>query len=59
MRVDGNGFKVDRKYDLPVRAGVAAGDALAQTRVLDALAPVDAGRGLRRWPDARFGAARA
>ena len=39
VRVDGNGFKVDRRYDLPVRA--AWPQVLrAQTRVLDPLAPV-------------------
>ena len=39
VRVDGNGFKVDRRYDLPVRA--AWPQVLrAQTRTLDPLAPV-------------------
>lgn len=39
VRVDGNGFKVDRKYDVPVRAGWPQ-VLRAQTRVLDSLAPV-------------------
>ena len=39
VRVDGNGFKVDRRYDLPVRA--AWPQVLrAQARTLDPLAPV-------------------
>jgi uncharacterized protein YfaS (alpha-2-macroglobulin family) len=39
VRVDGNGFKVDRRYDLPVRA--AWPQVLrSQTRTLDPLAPV-------------------
>src|SRR5690606_37482273 len=39
VRVDGNGFKVDRRYDLPVRA--AWPQVLrAQTRTLDPLATV-------------------
>ncbi|TKR33146.1 alpha-2-macroglobulin family protein [Luteimonas gilva] len=44
VRVDGNGFKVDRRYDLPVRAAWP-GVLRAQTRVLDPVAPVslDAG----------------
>ena len=40
VRVDGNGFKVDRRYDLPVRA--AWPQVLrAQTRTLDPLAAVN------------------
>ncbi|WP_206514810.1 alpha-2-macroglobulin [Xanthomonas sp. BRIP62415] len=39
VRVDGNGFKADRSYDLPVRAGWPQ-VLRAQTRVLDPLAPV-------------------
>lgn len=44
VRVDGNGFKVDRRYDVPVRAAWP-GVLRAQTRVLDPIAPVslDAG----------------
>src|SRR5690606_26550242 len=39
VRVDGNGFKVDRRYDLPVRA--AWPQVLrSQVRTLDPLAPV-------------------
>jgi uncharacterized protein YfaS (alpha-2-macroglobulin family) len=39
VRVEGNGFKVDRRYDLPVRA--AWPQVLrSQTRTLDPLAPV-------------------
>ncbi len=39
VRVDGNGFKVDRRYDLPVRA--AWPQVLrSQTRTLDPLAPI-------------------
>ncbi len=42
VRVDGNGFKVDRRYDLPVRA--AWPQVLrAQTRTLDPLVPVTLG----------------
>jgi uncharacterized protein YfaS (alpha-2-macroglobulin family) len=44
VRVDGNGFKVDRRYDLPVRP--AWPQVLrARTQVLDALAPVSLGTG--------------
>nr|MBP6796649.1 alpha-2-macroglobulin family protein [Luteimonas sp.] len=39
VRVDGNGFKVDRSYDLPVRAAWPA-ILRSSTRVLEALAPV-------------------
>ncbi|KAF1710541.1 hypothetical protein CSC70_07730 [Pseudoxanthomonas kalamensis DSM 18571] len=39
VRVDGNGFKVDRSYEVPVRAGWPS-VVRAQTRVLDPLAPV-------------------
>lgn len=39
VRVDGNGFKADRSYGLPVRAGWPQ-VLRAQTRVLDPLAPV-------------------
>ncbi|WOB48502.1 alpha-2-macroglobulin family protein [Xanthomonas hydrangeae] len=39
VRVDGNGFKADRSYDLPVRAGWPQ-VLRAQTRVLDPLAPI-------------------
>ena len=42
VRVDGGGFKVDRKYDLPVRAGWPS-VLRSQTRVLDSLAPVELG----------------
>ncbi len=42
VRVDGNGFKVDRRYDLPVRA--AWPQVLrAQSRTLDPLVPVTLG----------------
>ncbi len=42
VRVEGNGFKVDRRYDLPVRA--AWPQVLrSQTRVLDPLVPVALG----------------
>jgi len=45
VRVEGNGFKVDRRYDLPVRA--AWPQVLrAQTRTLDPLADVEMGAGL-------------
>ena len=44
VRVDGGGFKVDRKYDLPVRAGWPS-VLRSQTRVLDAMAPVELGSG--------------
>ena len=39
VRVDGNGFKVDRRYDLPVRAAWP-GVLRARTQVLDTMAPV-------------------
>jgi uncharacterized protein YfaS (alpha-2-macroglobulin family) len=39
VRVDGNGFKVDRHFDVPVRAAWP-GVLRAQTRVLDPIAPV-------------------
>ncbi|MEZ0470255.1 alpha-2-macroglobulin [Luteimonas sp. B3_2_R+30] len=39
VRVEGNGHTVDRRYDLPVRAGWPA-VLRAQTRALDPLAPV-------------------
>ncbi|WP_205392166.1 alpha-2-macroglobulin [Xanthomonas hydrangeae] len=39
VRVDGNGFKADRSYDLPVRAGWPQ-VLRTQTRVLDPLAPI-------------------
>lgn len=42
VRVDGNGFKVDRRYDVPVRAAWP-GVLRAQTRVLDPIAPVSLG----------------
>ncbi|UYB51335.1 alpha-2-macroglobulin family protein [Xanthomonas sp. AM6] len=42
VRVDGNGFSVDRRYDLPVRAAWPS-VLRAQTRVLDPLAPVTLG----------------
>ncbi|WP_425477087.1 alpha-2-macroglobulin family protein [Luteimonas cucumeris] len=45
VRVDGNGFKVDRRYDLPVRAAWP-GVLRTQTRVLDPLAPVSLGTDL-------------
>lgn len=45
VRVDGNGFKVDRRYDVPVRAAWP-GVLRAQTRVLDPLAPVVLGADL-------------
>lgn len=45
VRVDGNGFKVDRRYDLPVRAGWPA-VLRSRTLVLDSLAPVEMGAGL-------------
>lgn len=45
VRVEGNGFKVDRRYDLPVRA--AWPQVLrSQTRTLDPLAPVALDSGL-------------
>lgn len=42
VRVDGNGFKVDRRYDVPVRAAWP-GVLRAQTRVLDPIAPISLG----------------
>lgn len=45
VRVEGNGFNVDRRYDLPVRAGWPS-VMRSQTRVLDALAPVEMGPSL-------------
>ena len=45
VRVDGNGFKVDRRYDLPVRAGWPA-VLRSRTLVLDSMAPVEMGAGL-------------
>lgn len=42
VRVDGNGFKVDRRYDLPVRAAWPA-VLRSRTVVLDNLAPVEMG----------------
>ncbi len=39
VRVDGNGFKVDRRYDLPVRAAWPS-VLRSQTRTLDPLAPI-------------------
>ena len=45
VRVDGNGFKVDRRYDLPVRAGWPA-VLRSRTLVLDSMAPVEMGTGL-------------
>ncbi|MBB3807616.1 hypothetical protein FHR51_003804 [Xanthomonas arboricola] len=39
VRVDGNGFKADRSYELPVRAGWPQ-VLRTQTRVLDPLAPI-------------------
>ncbi|MHC9085408.1 alpha-2-macroglobulin family protein [Luteimonas sp. RIT-PG2_3] len=39
VRVDGNGFKVDRQYDLPVRPGWPS-VLRARTQVLDSLSPV-------------------
>ncbi|MET1161476.1 MAG: alpha-2-macroglobulin, partial [Pseudoxanthomonas sp.] len=42
VRVDGGGFKVDRKYDVPVRAGWPS-VLRSQTRVLDTMAPVELG----------------
>ncbi|MET0654656.1 MAG: alpha-2-macroglobulin [Pseudoxanthomonas sp.] len=44
VRVDGGGFKVDRKYDVPVRAGWPS-VLRSQTRVLDTMAPVELGSG--------------
>jgi alpha-2-macroglobulin len=45
VRVDGNGFKVDRRYDLPVRAGWPQ-VLRAQTRTLDPLTTVTMEAGL-------------
>ncbi len=45
VRVEGNGFKVDRRYDLPVRAGWPS-VLRSRTVVLDSLAPVDMNAGL-------------
>ncbi|MBN6149328.1 alpha-2-macroglobulin family protein [Xanthomonas sp. AmX2] len=42
VRVNGNGFQVDRRYDLPVRAAWPS-VLRSQTRVLDPLAPVTLG----------------
>ena len=39
VRVDGNGFKVDRRYELPVRAAWPS-VLRSQTRTLDPLAPI-------------------
>ena len=44
VRIDGGGFKVDRRYDLPVRAAWPA-VLRAQTRVLDSLSPIELGAG--------------
>ncbi|WP_454830571.1 alpha-2-macroglobulin family protein [Pseudoxanthomonas wuyuanensis] len=44
VRVEGGGFKVDRRYDLPVRAAWPS-VLRAQTRVLDPVAPVELGAG--------------
>lgn len=44
VRVEGNGFRVDRRYDLPVRAGWPA-VLRSRTQVLDSLAPVEMGVG--------------
>ncbi len=44
VRVEGNGFKVDRRYDVPVRAGWPA-VLRSRTQVLDSLVPVDMGAG--------------
>ncbi|HHW4680711.1 MAG TPA: alpha-2-macroglobulin family protein, partial [Xylella taiwanensis] len=40
VRVDGNGFKAERRYDLPVRAAWPQG-LRTQTRVLNVLAPIN------------------
>ncbi|MBB1061837.1 alpha-2-macroglobulin family protein [Marilutibacter spongiae] len=52
VRVEGNGFKVDRKYDLPVRAGWPS-VLRARTQVLDELATLrmDAGLASGLMPD--------
>ncbi|MDZ4048478.1 MAG: alpha-2-macroglobulin, partial [Pseudoxanthomonas sp.] len=44
VRVEGNGFRVDRRYDVPVRAGWPA-VLRSRTQVLDSLTPVDMGAG--------------
>ncbi|CAN4278947.1 alpha-2-macroglobulin family protein [Pseudoxanthomonas sp. LjRoot125] len=44
VRVEGNGFKVDRRYDVPVRAGWPA-VLRSRTQVLDSLSPVEMGAG--------------
>src|SRR3546814_13086170 len=44
VRVEGNGFKVDRRYDLPVRPAWP-GVLRARTQVLDELAAVSLGSG--------------
>ncbi|MGR4877583.1 alpha-2-macroglobulin family protein [Pseudoxanthomonas sp. LARHCG66] len=44
VRVEGNGFKVDRRYDVPVRAGWPA-VLRSRTQVLDSLGPVEMGAG--------------
>src|SRR3546814_7499072 len=44
VRVEGNGFKVDRRYDLPVRPAWP-GVLRARTQVLDQLAAVSLGSG--------------
>jgi len=44
VRVEGNGFKVDRRYDVPVRAGWPS-VLRSRTQVLDSLAPVEMGAG--------------
>lgn len=44
VRVEGNGFKVDRRYDVPVRAGWPA-VLRSRTQVLDSLTSVEMGAG--------------
>ncbi len=44
VRVEGNGFKVNRRYDVPVRAGWPA-VLRSRTQVLDSLTPVEMGAG--------------
>lgn len=44
VRVEGNGFRVDRRYDVPVRAGWPA-VLRSRTQVLDSLVPVEMGAG--------------
>ena len=44
VRVEGNGFKVDRRYDVPVRAGWPA-VLRSRTQVLNSLTPVEMGAG--------------